>query len=213
MEITIVLLLIVLHGFFVLGKSALITAKRAKLESEKAAGSRSAVTAVALLDNSDMFLLAMQIGITLLSIVEGTYAGLKLGGWAIPLVADVPSLAPYAGSISLVLVISLIACLALVVGELAPKYIAVQHSESITLAFAPFLNFFDSSANSAPPDEPMTIAPEPRAKSATMLRAASVGRFVLSRTRRPRVARRTTFIPAPAARGTCSTFSSSSSPA
>ncbi|MBK9336419.1 MAG: HlyC/CorC family transporter [Lewinellaceae bacterium] len=142
MEITIVLLLIVLHGFFVLGKSALITAKRAKLESEKAAGSRSAATAVALLDNSDMFLLAMQIGITLLSIVEGTYAGLKLGGWAIPLVADVPSLAPYAGSISLVLVISLIACLALVVGELAPKYIAVQHSESITLAFAPFLNFF-----------------------------------------------------------------------
>lgn len=142
MEIAIILLLTALHGFLVLGKIALITAKRAKLESEKANGSRNAALAVSLLDHSDHFLLAMQIGITVLSIVEGAYAGLKLSGWLVPLTSNISALAPYAGSISMVVVITLVSCLVLIVGEVAPKFIAVQYSESIVFAFVPILHLF-----------------------------------------------------------------------
>lgn len=142
MEIAIILLLIALHGFLVLGKIALITAKRAKLESEKANGSRNAALAVGLLDHSDHFLLAMQIGITVLSLVEGAYAGLKLSGWLVPLTTNISALAPYAGSISMVVVITLVSFFVLIVGEVAPKYIAVQYSESIVFAFVPILHLF-----------------------------------------------------------------------
>ena len=75
MEIVIVLVLIVLHGFLVLGEIALLTAKRSRLEGEKLKGNGNAAVAVALLDDIDNYLSAMQIGITLISIVEGAYAG------------------------------------------------------------------------------------------------------------------------------------------
>lgn len=140
MEITIILILIVLHGFLVLGEIALITAKRAKLESEKAKGNRNAAIAVSLLDNINNYLSAMQIGITLISIIEGAYGGVKIGEQLSPLVAQIPSLEPYADQISISLVVTIITYLSLVVGELAPKYIAIQHAESLALTFAPVMD-------------------------------------------------------------------------
>lgn len=139
MEITIILVLILLHGFLVLGEIALITAKRAKLESEKAKGRRSAAIAIDLLDNMDNYLLAMQIGITLISISLGAYAGMKLGALLAPQLAQIHSLAPYAGQISTSIIIALIAYVSLVIGEVAPKYIGVQHPESLALACAPIM--------------------------------------------------------------------------
>ncbi|HNE27418.1 MAG TPA: CNNM domain-containing protein, partial [Pseudomonadales bacterium] len=125
MEIAIILVLIVLHGFLVLGEIALITAKRAKLESEKAKGNRNAAIAVDLLDNIDNYLSAMQIGITLISIVEGAYGGVKIGEQLAPLLRHFEVLAPYAEQMSISIVITLITYLSLVIGELAPKYIAI----------------------------------------------------------------------------------------
>ncbi len=140
MEIAIILVLIVLHGFLVLGEIALITAKRAKLESEKAKGNRNAAIAVNLLDNIDNYLSAMQIGITLISIIEGAYGGVKIGEQLAPLIAMAPSLAPFAQEIAISIVVTLITYLSLVIGELAPKYIAIQHAESLALSFAPAMD-------------------------------------------------------------------------
>ncbi len=140
MEIAIILVLIVLHGFLVLGEIALITAKRAKLESEKAKGNRNAAIAVGLLDNIDNYLSAMQIGITLISIVEGAYGGVKIGEQLSPLVRQITFLAPFADQISISIVVTLITYLSLVIGELAPKYIAIQHAESLAVACAPVMH-------------------------------------------------------------------------
>lgn len=141
MEIIIVLVLIVLHGFLVLGEIALLTAKRSRLESEKMKGSINAAIALNLLDNIDNYLSAMQIGITLISIVEGAYAGVAIGKYLEPVVALIPSLAPYAEQISLSVVISIITYLSLIIGELAPKYIAIQYADWLAIAFAPVMNF------------------------------------------------------------------------
>lgn len=140
MEIAIILVLIVLHGFLVLGEIALITAKRARLESDKAKGNRNAAIAVNLLDNIDNYLSAMQIGITLISIIEGAYGGVKIGEQLAPLIAAIPHLEPYAYQISISLVVTIITYLSLVVGELAPKYIAIQHAENLALTFAPVMD-------------------------------------------------------------------------
>ncbi len=141
MEIAIILILIVLHGFLVLGEIALLTAKRARLESEKAKGNRNAAIAVNLLDNIDNYLSAMQIGITLFSIIEGAYGGVKIGEQLAPLVRAVPVLEPYADQISISVVVTIITYLSLVIGELAPKYIAIQHAEALAIACAPVMNF------------------------------------------------------------------------
>lgn len=141
MEIIIVLVLIVLHGFLVLGEIALLTAKRSRLESEKMKGSANAAIALNLLDNIDNYLSAMQIGITLISIVEGAYAGVAIGKHLEPLISFVPALAPYAEQVSLSIVVTVITYFSLIVGELAPKYIAIQYADWLAIAFAPAMNF------------------------------------------------------------------------
>jgi putative hemolysin len=139
MEIIIILVLIVLHGLLVLGEMALVTAKRAKLEAEKLKGNANAVIAINLLDDIDNYLSAMQIGITLISIIEGAYGGVAIGHYLSPYVEKIPVLAPYAESISISVVVSIITYLSLVVGELAPKYIGIQYAEPLALACAPVM--------------------------------------------------------------------------
>lgn len=141
MEIIIVVLLIVVHGLLVLGEIALLTAKRSRLESAKLKGSRNAGIALNLLDNIDQYLSAMQIGITLISIVEGAYAGVAIGHQLEPLISLVPAFQPYAEQISLTVVVSIITYFSLIVGELAPKYIAIQYAEALALTGAPAMNF------------------------------------------------------------------------
>jgi putative hemolysin len=139
MEIIIILFLIVVHGLLVLGEMALVTAKRAKLEAEKLKGNPNAVIAIDLLDDIDNYLSAMQIGITLISIIEGAYGGVAIGHYLSPWVEKIPVLAPYAEQISISVVVSIITYLSLVVGELAPKYIGIQYAEPLALACAPVM--------------------------------------------------------------------------
>ena len=141
MEIAIILVLIVLHGFLVLGEMALITAKRSKLESEKLKGNGNAVIALNLLDNLNDYLSAMQIGITLISVVEGAYGGVAIGHYLQPLVEQVPFLFPYAEQISISVVIVIITYLSLIIGELAPKYIGIQYADTLSLTSAPIMYF------------------------------------------------------------------------
>jgi putative hemolysin len=141
MEILIILALIVLHGVLVLGEMALITAKRAKLEAEKMKGSPNAAIAIDLLDDMDNYLSAMQIGITLISIIEGAYGGVAIGHQLESLLNGFPLTEPYAEMISLPIVVSIITYLSLVVGELAPKYIGIQYAEPLALACAPVMKF------------------------------------------------------------------------
>ena len=141
MEILIVLVLIVLHGFLVLGEIALLTSKRSRLEGEKMKGNLNAAVAVKLLDNIDNYLSAMQIGITLISIVEGAYAGVAIGHKLEPYVALIPAFAPYTEQISITIVVSLITYLSLIIGELAPKYIAIQYADALAIACAPVMLF------------------------------------------------------------------------
>ena len=141
MEIAIILVLIVLHGFLVLGEMALITAKRSKLESEKLKGNGNAVIALNLLDNLNDYLSAMQIGITLISVVEGAYGGVAIGHYLQPLVEQIPFLFPYAEQISISVVIVIITYLSLIIGELAPKYIGIQYADTLSLTSAPIMYF------------------------------------------------------------------------
>lgn len=141
MEIIIVLVLIVLHGFLVLGEIALLTAKRSRLEGEKLKGNRNASIALGLLDNIDQYLSAMQIGITLISVVEGAYAGVAIAHELAPVITLIPSLAQYSEQIAISVVVTIITYLSLIIGELAPKYIGIQYAEVLAITCAPIMSF------------------------------------------------------------------------
>lgn len=90
------------------------------------AGNERAKKAFELAENPNEMFSTIQIGITLVGILTGLYSGATFSG---PLedilVASIPSIEPYAASISSFLIVAIITYLSLVIGELVPKRLAL----------------------------------------------------------------------------------------
>jgi CBS domain containing-hemolysin-like protein len=78
MEIFILLALILLNGLFSMSEIALVSARKARLEAQANKGDGKAKAALELANHPDRFLSTVQIGITLIGILTGIYAGDKL---------------------------------------------------------------------------------------------------------------------------------------
>jgi putative hemolysin len=126
----IILALILLNGAFSMSELALVSAKRLRLEKMSEDGSRSARTALALADNPSNFLSTVQVGITLISIFNGAFGQASLVARLAPGIAALgPDLARFAEEIAFTIVVVAITFLSIVLGELVPKRIAIQHPE------------------------------------------------------------------------------------
>ncbi|MDP2853891.1 MAG: hemolysin family protein [Smithellaceae bacterium] len=144
MELLVVALLLIINGIFAMYEIALISARRSSLEEEAKFGRLGAKTALALLAEPEKVLSAIQVGITLIGIVSGAYAGLALAEDVAPLLKNVGWLAPYAHTLSVVVVVGIITYLSLIVGELVPKTIALNHAEPIAIFLSPAMKVFSS---------------------------------------------------------------------
>jgi putative hemolysin len=71
LDIIIILLLILLNGFFALSEIAIVSAKKTKLESERKKGNKGADRALKLQSDPDNFLSSVHVGITLIGIING----------------------------------------------------------------------------------------------------------------------------------------------
>jgi putative hemolysin len=142
MEILILGLLILLNGFFALSEIALVSSKRARLEQMKADGQRGAKTALRLLENSENFLSAVQVGITLIGIITGVYGGLSIAEDITPFFLQFKFLESSANEIALATTILLITYFSIVIGELVPKTIALSNPEKIAIKIAPPIYYF-----------------------------------------------------------------------
>ncbi len=136
-DIVIILLLILLNGFFALSEIAIVSAKKRKLEAEQKAGKRGANRALKLQSDPDNFLSSIQVGITLIGIVNGAYGGQAFAGYLVPFFLQFPSLAPFAEAISMVIVVVLITYVSIVIGELVPKTMALSNPEKMAVTVAP----------------------------------------------------------------------------
>jgi putative hemolysin len=142
MELIIIGLLILLNGFFALSEIALVSSKNSRLEQLKAKGSKGAHTAMQLRDNSENFLSAIQVGITLIGIVTGVYGGLSIADEIAPFFARISWLAPFAHEIALTVTIITITYFSIVIGELVPKTIALSKPEIIAARIAKPIYYF-----------------------------------------------------------------------
>ncbi|MBR7047484.1 MAG: HlyC/CorC family transporter [Campylobacter sp.] len=134
--------LIFLNAFFVLSEFALVKVRRSKLEEMVKDKVSNAKLALKMTNSIDTYLSACQIGITL--------ASLALGWIGEPAVARLlkEPLSAYGFSttavhtISVVIAFSVITILHIVLGEQAPKLIAIAKSEKIVLWIARPLYYF-----------------------------------------------------------------------
>ena len=136
MEIIIIAILILFNAFFSMAEISLIASKKYKLELSAKKGNKNATNALELTQKPDVFLSATQTGITLVSILTGIYSGDSLAGPLSVWISDIQFLAPYAGSLSISLVVIFITFLSIVFGELVPKNISLIYPEAIALMVA-----------------------------------------------------------------------------
>jgi len=130
-DIAIIVLLILVNGFFSMAEFALVSARMARLQKRAAGGDAGAATALELAADPTQFLSTIQIGITLVGILAGAFGGATLAGPLAEEFAGFPLIAPYSGPLAVVTVVAAITYLTLVVGELVPKRVAMTHADRI----------------------------------------------------------------------------------
>jgi len=144
MEILVLVILILVNGFFALSEIALVSSKRTRLEQRRLDGSKGAKIALKLLDNSEIFLSAIQVGITLIGIVTGVYGGMNIADDVTPFFQNFEITQNYANQIALTLTVVIITYFSIVMGELVPKTIALNNPDKIAIRVAPIIYYFSN---------------------------------------------------------------------
>ena len=137
-DILVVLAFILIGGFFAAAEMALVSLREGQVRALAKRGKRGQ-RAARLAHDPNRFLSAVQIGVTVATLLSGAYGAATLVDdfrrW---LQHQLPSKA--ADVVSFVVVTLVIAFFTLVLGELAPKRIALQRQERISLIAAPLLD-------------------------------------------------------------------------
>ncbi|TDD95586.1 hemolysin family protein [Flavobacterium cellulosilyticum] len=136
MEILIIFFLIILNGVFSMSEIALISARKNRLENSAKKGNKNAQIALDLANTPNKFLSTVQIGITLIGILTGIYSGDKITHDVQEFIAGFEVLHPFAHSIAVGIVVVILTFFSLVLGELLPKRIGLNHPETIAKAVA-----------------------------------------------------------------------------
>jgi putative hemolysin len=144
MEIIILLVLIFINGLFVMSEIALVSARKARLESQAEKGDLRARRALDLANSPEKFLSAAQIGITLIAILTGVYSGERFSRDLKPYIEQIGFLKPYAGTVATTIIVIIVTFLSIIFGELIPKQIGLLRAEKIAKLVSGPMNAFAS---------------------------------------------------------------------
>ncbi len=136
MEFIIIIGLIILNGLLSMSEIALVSSRKARLESLAKKGKKSALKALELSKEPDRFLSAIQIGITLIGILTGLFSGEAFAGSLAEVLSNISFIQPYAYAVSKLIIVIIVTYLTLVLGELVPKRIGLSFSEQVAMIIA-----------------------------------------------------------------------------
>ena len=140
LHLVIVLLLILLNGFFAMAEIALVSARTARLQPMAAEGNAGALAALELKADPSRLLATVQIGITIIAVLLGSFGEATLGEQLQEYLEGLSGfLANYAHAISMAVVVLGISYFSLILGELVPKRIAMLRPEGIAAALGRFM--------------------------------------------------------------------------
>ncbi|MEP6666075.1 MAG: DUF21 domain-containing protein, partial [Nocardioidaceae bacterium] len=135
-DIGLVLVFILVSSFFVNAEMALVSLRDSQARALQSRGRRGSIVAK-LNGDPNRFLAAVQVGVTLSGFLSAAFGGVTLAGRLSPKLQQLHMSEGLADATALVLITLAISYVSLVVGELAPKRLALQRAESISLAVAP----------------------------------------------------------------------------
>src|ERR1700745_1209187 len=126
------LALVLANGFFVAAEFAIVTVRKTRIDQLIAEGHRGARAVRRAVSDPESYIAATQLGITMASIGLGWIGEPALASLLQPLLSPVPAAIQEATAHSIAVAISftVITALHIVLGELAPKTIAIERSES-----------------------------------------------------------------------------------
>lgn len=136
MEILVILILIIANGIFAMSELAVISSRKERLQQWINEGHPKARKAMDLALAPGHFLSTIQVGITLIGIFAGAFGGATVAKKLAVYLQAYPLFAPYAASLSLFIVVLLITYCSLIIGELVPKRLALNHPEQIATLVA-----------------------------------------------------------------------------
>jgi putative hemolysin len=158
LRIILVVLLVAANAFFVAAEFAMVSVRGTRIQQlieQRRIGAR---TVQRIQERLDVFLPAVQFGVTLASLGLGWAGEGTLAAILMPWMANIPYARVYAHGISAVLAFIVIAYFLIILGELVPKSLALERAERVALAVAgpmdvfmslsyPFLALMNKSAN------------------------------------------------------------------
>jgi CBS domain containing-hemolysin-like protein len=136
-----VIFLVLANGFFVASEFSLVGVRRSRIASLAASGNKNAQRLLGLVDDLNAYISATQLGITVSSLALGW-----IGEPAVAHLLEVPLQGLVSDTvlhtISFTIAFSIITFLHIVLGELAPKTLALERTERIALAIAAPMKIF-----------------------------------------------------------------------
>jgi putative hemolysin len=131
LDLVLILALIAINGVLSMSELAIVSSREARLKAMAKSGSKGARLALDLAAEPGRFLSTVQIGITLISIINGAYSGASLGTPVAQRLAFAGLDAETTETLGFGLVIVLTTFASLVIGELVPKQFALRSPEPI----------------------------------------------------------------------------------
>jgi putative hemolysin len=150
LKIVLLFVLILLNAFFAMSEIAIISLNDNKMEKMAEEGNKKAKQVLKLTENSSNFLSTIQIGVTLAGFLTSAAASQSFAVMLAEKIAStsVVNYIPIGviNAVSTVLITVIMSYFSLVLGELAPKKIAMQKPEKVSFAVVPVLLFVNKIA-------------------------------------------------------------------
>ncbi|MGA9770967.1 MAG: hemolysin family protein [Blastocatellia bacterium] len=144
LKVVVVFLLVLANGYFVAAEFAIVSVRRSRIAGLVGEGNKRARGVMRLMENMTAFISAVQVGITVASLLLGAVGEETFAQIIEPLFARLPapiSLVATHGLASTIAII-IVTYLHLLIGEYVPKAIALERSERVALSVARPMEIF-----------------------------------------------------------------------
>jgi putative hemolysin len=139
LDVIVVLVIVSIGGFFSASEMALVSLREGQVRTLAKRGRRGQ-RAARLAQDPNRFFSAVQIGVTLATLVSGAYGAATLAALFKSWLVRQHLSAGWAAAVSFIVVTVCITFVSLVLGELAPKRIGLQRAPRLALVAAPLLD-------------------------------------------------------------------------
>ena len=141
-DILIILLLILINGFFVGAEIAFVSVRRTRLDELAEAGDRRAKRAQKLMRDPGRFLAVIQVAITFLGALASAVAAVSIVTVVAEPLRGIALITDQADTIALLLVTFIVSVVSIVLGELIPKGFALANPDRIALTVSGPITLF-----------------------------------------------------------------------